>query len=128
MSLGLDSVPSKIVVEAVLSDSRRWVFELVRVKAPIVFDRLYNRIPRRSRVYVERWERWIPLWLKLPPERERTRFSRGDVVYRASTNSLHFILRDGAGRPGTCIGRVLEGLEVLDALEKSATVALRVIG
>jgi hypothetical protein len=98
---------------------------IYRHLSPLTVNALMRVLPLESRVTPQPAMVSIFTSIRVGVEKSRTSFERGDVAFLASGGLICFFLRRASSeRPLNPVGKVDEGLEILDALRPGGVIRL----
>ncbi len=107
---------SKVECPAEVRGKGRFTLGLYRHLAPITVTALVQELPLASRAMVYPGMIALLTKIRIGVEKQRMEFSKGDVAFLAANGSICIFLKNAKSeRPLNPVGRVEEGLEVLEA-------------
>jgi hypothetical protein len=102
----------KLEIEVANKGSAR--AELVRHLAPLTCNAVLKGLPLQDRVhrYADKFV-YIETGLVIGAEKQKTKFSRGDVAFLVSNGSICVFVQDAAVQPMNALGKITDNLEVI---------------
>lgn len=106
----------RLTAEVAGKGTAEW--ELVRHLAPLTAGAILKGLPVQDRVH--RFEDrfvYIETGLVIGAEKQRTQFKRGDVALMTSNGAICFILKDCTVQAMNPVGKVLNNIEMVEAVK-----------
>jgi hypothetical protein len=119
---------SRIEGEVEVKGKGKALLYLYRHLSPLTVNALIRAMPLESRVSVQGMLVCIFTNLRLGVEKPKTDFSKGDVAFLPLNSTLCFFLdKVSTGRPLNYVGRIENGIEVIESIRPGDVILVRVL-